>query len=155
MERQQACGDLPSSTSRNWFPCRPFICGAVYQSSAQPRCWATVRCTDILCYLRTGYRNKASFFNINLPEVSRPCLASGGLSTAFDRRGRGSVLDESVWDLWWTQWHWHLSWPSTSAFPCQYHSTVAPYLFIHLALALYSISQLKYATHRMMIDRDM
>jgi hypothetical protein len=29
---------------------------------------------------------------------------------------------------------------STSIFPCQYYSTNAPYLFIHLPLALYNLS---------------
>ena len=30
--------------------------------------------------------------------------------------------------------------PSTSGFPCQYHSTIAPYPFIHLPLTLYNVS---------------
>jgi len=29
--------------------------------------------------------------------------------------------------------------PSTSGFPCQYHSTIAPYSFIHLSPTLYNI----------------
>ena len=29
--------------------------------------------------------------------------------------------------------------PSTSVFPCQYHSTIAPYSFIHLAPTLYNV----------------
>ena len=30
--------------------------------------------------------------------------------------------------------------PNTSAFPCQYHSTIAPYPFIHLPPTLYNVS---------------
>ena len=29
--------------------------------------------------------------------------------------------------------------PSTSVFPCQYHSTIVPYSFIHLPLTLYNV----------------
>jgi hypothetical protein len=34
---------------------------------------------------------------------------------------------KSMWDLWWTKWHWDrfLS-PSTTVFPCRFHSTGAP-----------------------------
>jgi hypothetical protein len=30
--------------------------------------------------------------------------------------------------LWWTKWHWDRFFPSTSVFPCQFHSTGAPLL---------------------------
>jgi hypothetical protein len=34
-----------------------------------------------------------------------------------------------MWDLWWTKWHWNRFFPpSTSVFPCQFHSTGAPLL---------------------------
>ena len=33
-----------------------------------------------------------------------------------------------MWDLWWTKWHWDRFSPSTSVFPCQFHSTGAPLL---------------------------
>ena len=76
---------------------------------------------------------------------------------------------QTLWDLWWTEWHWarffvrilrfplsvtfhkcsiliHSSTtdgvcfsPSTSVFPCQYHSTNAPYPFIHLPPTLYNV----------------
>jgi hypothetical protein len=34
---------------------------------------------------------------------------------------------------------WTGFWPSTSVFPCQYHSTNAPYAFIHLPPTLYNV----------------
>jgi hypothetical protein len=34
-----------------------------------------------------------------------------------------------MWDLWWTKWHWDgFFYLSTSVFPCQFHSTGAPFL---------------------------
>jgi hypothetical protein len=39
----------------------------------------------------------------------------------------GSTPGQSMWNLWWTKWHWdRFSPPSTSVFPCQFHSTGAP-----------------------------
>jgi hypothetical protein len=32
----------------------------------------------------------------------------------------------SMWNLWWTKWHWDRFFPSTSDFPCQFHSTGDP-----------------------------
>jgi hypothetical protein len=31
----------------------------------------------------------------------------------------------SMWDFWWTKWHWNWSFLRLIRFPCQYHSTVA------------------------------
>jgi hypothetical protein len=37
--------------------------------------------------------------------------------------------DRSMWDLWWTKWHWdRFFFPSTSVFLCQFHFTGAPLL---------------------------
>jgi hypothetical protein len=33
---------------------------------------------------------------------------------------------QSIWDLWWTEWHWDRFSSSTSVFPCQFNSTGAP-----------------------------
>ena len=44
-----------------------------------------------------------------------------------------------MWDLWWTQWNRGKDSLSTSVFPCQYHSTIAPYSFIHLPPTLYNV----------------
>jgi hypothetical protein len=54
-------------------------------------------------------------------------------------RSRG----QSLWDLWWTKWHWDRFYPpSTSVSPCQFHSTGAPLLGTikktdHLSLHFY------------------
>jgi hypothetical protein len=37
-------------------------------------------------------------------------------------RSRG----QSMWDLWWTNWHWDMFLSEYFGFPCQYHSTGAP-----------------------------
>jgi hypothetical protein len=36
------------------------------------------------------------------------------------------IPGQSMWDLWWTKWHWNRFSPSTSVFPYQFHSTGAP-----------------------------
>jgi hypothetical protein len=35
---------------------------------------------------------------------------------------------QSMWDLWWTNWHWDRFFSELSVFPCQFHSTGAPLL---------------------------
>jgi hypothetical protein len=48
-----------------------------------------------------------------------------GLSLPKARvRSRG----QSMWDLWWTKWHWNRFLSELSVFPCQFHSTGAPLL---------------------------
>jgi hypothetical protein len=39
--------------------------------------------------------------------------------------GPGSCPVQSMWDLWWTKWHWDRFLSEFLGFPCQYHSTVA------------------------------
>jgi hypothetical protein len=43
---------------------------------------------------------------------------------------KGFILPgQSMWDLWWTKWHWDRFFPpSSSVFPCQFHSTGASLL---------------------------
>jgi hypothetical protein len=33
------------------------------------------------------------------------------------RGGPGSILDQSMWDLWWTKWHWDRFFPELFGFP--------------------------------------
>jgi hypothetical protein len=42
-------------------------------------------------------------------------------------------------DLWLTNWHWHRFFSQYFSFPCQYHSTIAPYSSIHLPPTLYNV----------------
>jgi len=36
----------------------------------------------------------------------KPFHGSGGSLPARHREGPGSSPGQSVWDLWWTKWHW-------------------------------------------------
>jgi hypothetical protein len=46
-----------------------------------------------------------------------PCHGSGGYLPASNRGGSGSVLGQSMWDLWWTKWHWDRFLPENFGFP--------------------------------------
>jgi hypothetical protein len=35
-------------------------------------------------------------------------------------------MPRSMWDLWWTKWHWDRFFYEYFVFPCQFHSTGAP-----------------------------
>ena len=52
----------------------------------------------------------------------------------------GSLVGQSVWDLWWTEWHWATFFSECFIFPYQYYSTNAPHPFIYLTLTLYDLS---------------
>ena len=54
-----------------------------------------------------------------------PCHGADGQSPASHRGGPGSITGQSVWDLWWTKWHWDRFFPEYFGFPCQFHSTGA------------------------------
>ena len=62
------------------------------------------------------------------------CLVAG-----LSPRRPGSTTDQLMWDLWWTKWQWNRFSMSTSSFPCQHHSTIAPYSFILLPPTLYNV----------------
>jgi hypothetical protein len=49
--------------------------------------------------------------------------SSGGLSLASHRGGPVSSLDQAMWNLWWTTWHWGRFSPSTSVSSANLHST--------------------------------
>jgi hypothetical protein len=38
-------------------------------------------------------------------------------SYSHPRGGPGSIPLQSMWDLWWTKWHWHRSFPEYFGFP--------------------------------------
>jgi hypothetical protein len=50
--------------------------------------------------------------------------------------GRDSSLDQVMWDLWWTKWHWRRFSPTTSVSPANLHSTNCSTIIIiyHLGL---------------------
>jgi hypothetical protein len=45
------------------------------------------------------------------------------LVTGFPPRRPGFASTQSMWDLWWTKWHWGRFPPSTSVSPANHHST--------------------------------
>jgi hypothetical protein len=48
----------------------------------------------------------------------RPCYGHRPVSA--------SISVQTLWDLWWTKWHWDRYFSQHFSFPCQYHSTNAP-----------------------------
>jgi hypothetical protein len=38
------------------------------------------------------------------------------------------IPGQTMWDLWWTKWHWDRFCPEYFRFPCQFHSTGASLL---------------------------
>jgi hypothetical protein len=52
--------------------------------------------------------------------------AVGRRPLTTEARFRSQV--KSMWDLWWTKWHWDRFFSELSVFPCQFHSTGAPLL---------------------------
>ena len=70
--------------------------------------------------------------------VCWPCHGSGGYSPAFRREGPGTFLAQYVRFMVDRQSRgWFMC--ENSRFPFQYHSTIAPYSFIHLPLTLYNV----------------
>ena len=52
------------------------------------------------------------------------------------------ISGQSMWDFWWTKWHWDMFSLRTSVSTCQYHSTNAPDSF-SLLIAATQYQQLK------------
>ena len=59
-------------------------------------------------------------------------------SLMADNGDPGSIPDQSMWNLLWTKWHSDRFLSQYFNFPCQYHSTNAPYPFIHLPPTLHN-----------------
>ena len=88
---------------------------------------------SVYCAVRTGS------LCIILAYSSRPCHGSCVLSPASHRRDQVAI-QASPGDGWWTKRHWEKFLSQYFSFPCQYHSTIAPYSFIHLPPTLYNVS---------------
>jgi hypothetical protein len=58
---------------------------------------------------------------------------------ASQRGGLGSIPGQFKWDLCWTKWNRGMISLNDCVFSCQYHSTIAPYSFIHLPHTLYNV----------------
>jgi hypothetical protein len=78
----------------------------------------------------------------DLPQRSRPCHEWGGLSPAFDRRVRRSILDDSMCDLWWTKWHWQYVLPQYLGFSLSVSFHQCSYSFIlHLRCSVLPVAR--------------
>jgi hypothetical protein len=53
---------------------------------------------------------------------------------------KSSMSGHLAWDIWRAKWHWDMNLSQYFSFPCQYHSTDAPYSFIHLPPTLCNVS---------------
>jgi hypothetical protein len=61
------------------------------------------------CFFKLNYLEIVTLYMINkncLVLASWPCHRSGSWSPTSRSRGQGSVAMHSVWNLWWTKWHW-------------------------------------------------
>ena len=56
------------------------------------------------------------------------------------RRCPGSLVGWSIWNLWWTEWHWAMFSLNVLILPYHYYSTNAPYL----TLTLYDLSNCQF-----------
>jgi hypothetical protein len=67
-------------------------------------------------------------------ETAVPSPSGHDMAQAVSRRplcgGPDSRPVQSVWDWWWTKWHWGRFSQSSLVFPCQYYSIVALYTYI-------------------------
>jgi hypothetical protein len=68
-------------------------------------------------------------------------------ATADPRLKPRGHCDRPMWDLWCKKWNIRFS-PSTSFLSCQYHSTNAPYSFIHRSLTLCNLFNWQHVKQR-------
>ena len=64
-------------------------------------------------------------------QFQRPWHVLGGQSPAYHRGGMGSIPDQSMWDLWWTECHW-------DGFLCQYFSFPLSVSFHQCSIPIHS-----------------
>jgi hypothetical protein len=75
-----------------------------------------------------------------------PCQGSGRQSPASHRGVPDSSLGQSMWDLWWTKWHWDTFLSEFFGSFCQYHSTI--FLHTHVSSRGWTICPLVAAVQR-------
>jgi hypothetical protein len=63
-----------------------------------------------------NFTDKSTFFFVRFV-LGRPCNGSDGYSPASHRGGPGSIPGQSMWDLWWTKWHWDRFFSEYFGFP--------------------------------------
>jgi len=72
---------------------------AIRGQSCNPACWR--QSLD-----PSGTIKEAVCKILDCKFILRPCRGSGGSSPASHRWGLGSLPAQSMWDLWWKNWHW-------------------------------------------------
>jgi hypothetical protein len=80
-----------------------------------------------------------SFVMTHLPYLpwqsqTSPCHGWGSYFMTSYHRALDLIPGQSMWDLWWTNWHWNMtfSWFQVLwVFPCQHHSTKCSKLNFH------------------------
>jgi len=104
-----------------------------------------MRCFSyIVLYILRNFLQKYGRSSLKLPvcnsDKCHVCHESGGWSLVFHSRGTGSIPDQSMCELRWEKRNIGKYFSvRTSVFPCQYHSTIAPYSFIYLPPRLYNV----------------
>jgi hypothetical protein len=63
-----------------------------------------------------------AYFNLGHGRAMAQAVSRRPVTT--EARVRSQV--KSMWDLWWTKWHWDRFVSELSVFPCRFHSTGAP-----------------------------
>ena len=89
----------------------------LYLPGQQPLCMEAV--TYFWTFVNIADGDSAeSVLCLETSECVGPGRGSFGLSRVCHRGGSGSIPDPSVWDMWWTEWHWDWFFPpSTAVFP--------------------------------------
>jgi hypothetical protein len=75
-----------------------------------------------------------------LSSALRLCHGSGSWLPVCHCVGAHLHPGQSIWDLWWTEWHWDRFFLSSVVFPIRYHSTVA--LHTHISSGEWTIVML-------------
>jgi hypothetical protein len=58
------------------------------------------------------------------------------VDASLSPEGPGSIPGQSMWDLWWTRWHWNKSFCKYFSFPLLALFSTASYSFIDLSVCL-------------------
>jgi hypothetical protein len=96
-------------------------CGDLRKGPSQgPWCLWDIPAHDKHCYAIEHILRISSglhFITLTRNLSWRPCHSSGGKSPTSHRGGPGSIPGQSMWDLWWTKWHWDRFLPEYFGFP--------------------------------------
>ena len=89
----------------------------------------------LYCVVRTRFLN--IIFHVNFRPHGRCAMAQ--MINCRPRKVKARVRKQVSPCKIWTKWHEDRFWSKYFSFTCQYHSTNAPYSFIHLPPTLYNV----------------